>query len=313
MSGKTFDGTVMAVASPGGHLDELLTLITRFLPARHGVVWVTAETAQTRSLLANQRVEWVREVGARQGVNAARSFTGALRLIRRHRPAMVVSTGAALSFPYILAARLHRVETHFIDSATRLAGPSLTGRLAQAVPGMHLHTQGVWEHGGRWMQTTSVFDSYSGVDWPSGSVKRILVTVGSERFPFSRGVQVIARSIPAGADVTWQLGHTPPPAGLPGSVHQWLPFDDMVHHAEEADVVITHCGVGSVLMALRAGRCPVVLARQAADGEHVDDHQAQLAAVLDGAGIAFVAPPEARNVRALVNLAAKKRATKYGA
>lgn len=314
MSSDTVDGTVMAVASPGGHLDELLTLIPRFVPQHHDVVWVTAETAQTRSLLAKERVEWVRAVGARQGMGAARSFPNAVRLIRQYRPGLVVSTGAALSFPYLLAARGLGVETHFIDSATRLDGPSLTGRLSQSVPGIRLHCQGTWPRsGGRWKEVGSIFDSYEATDWPSGSANRILVTVGSERFPFSRAVQVIASSLPTGVDVTWQLGHTTPPSGLPGSVHQWLSFDDMVCHAEKADVVITHCGVGSVLMALRAGKCPVVLARQAADGEHIDDHQAQLAAVLDGAGIAFVVPPEAGSVQDLVNLAARKRATKHRA
>lgn len=298
----------LAVASPGGHFDELHTLVPHFVSGDHTVVWVTSATAQTRSVLSGHRVEWVRAVGARQGLKAAGSVPHALRLMRRHRPSVVVSTGAALSFPYLVAARLYGIETHFIDSATRLDGPSLTGRMSQWVPGIHLHCQGTWEEG-RWRRTESVFDSFEIAERPYGTARRILVTLGSERFPFPRAVEAIARSVPYGAEVVWQLGHTPAPPALPGTVHAWLPFEELVNLAEEADVVLSHCGVGSILMALRAGKSPVVVARQALHKEHVDDHQRQLATSLGAAGIALVADADLGNVSTLISRAARKIAT----
>ena len=38
-----------------------------------------------------------------------------------------------------------------------------------------------------------------------------------------------------------------------------------------ADVVISHAGVGSALTALRCGKRPILVPREAARGEHVDD------------------------------------------
>jgi len=55
-------------------------------------------------------------------------------------------------------------------------------------------------------------------------------------------------------------------------------------HMREADVVVTHAGVGSVLCAREAGHVPVVVPRLHRFGEHVDDHQLELVAALAGDG-----------------------------
>ena len=48
----------------------------------------------------------------------------------------------------------------------------------------------------------------------------------------------------------------------------------------EADVVVAHAGVGTALAALEVGKCPVLVPRRLAHGEHVDDHQVQIASEL---------------------------------
>jgi UDP-N-acetylglucosamine--N-acetylmuramyl-(pentapeptide) pyrophosphoryl-undecaprenol N-acetylglucosamine transferase len=58
-----------------------------------------------------------------------------------------------------------------------------------------------------------------------------------------------------------------------------------------ADVVVAHAGIGSALAALEAGRCPVLVPRERAHREHVDDHQAQIAAALDARGLAIARSP----------------------
>ena len=45
----------------------------------------------------------------------------------------------------------------------------------------------------------------------------------------------------------------------------------------EADVVIAHAGCGSALAALKAGKYPVLIARDPAHGEVVDEHQIEIA------------------------------------
>lgn len=297
---------VLAVATPGGHLDELHTLVDRFAPKGSPLVWVTAATAQSQSLLAGETVEWVRAVGPRQV--AAASLPGAVALMRRYKPSLMISTGAALSVPYLMAARSMGVETHFVESATRLKGPSLTGRIVERVPGVQLYCQsGGWDRR-KWQEIDSVFTSYSGVRRRAAGSPRIVVMLGSERFPFPRAVEAVAAALPPSADVVWQLGNTAAPRGLQGEVHRWLPFNELKEEAERADVVVTHCGVGSVLMALRAGKCPVVIPRLRELGEHVDGHQMELARNLEASGLAFVATPQVRDVRVLLQASAAREA-----
>lgn len=53
----------------------------------------------------------------------------------------------------------------------------------------------------------------------------------------------------------------------------------------EADVIVTHAGVGSALAAIRAGHRAVYVPRRARHGEHVDDHQVEMARELDRRGL----------------------------
>ncbi len=283
----------LLVASPGGHIDELHELAPRMAGVSQQRIWVTASTTQTRTLLDGEQVEWVPNVGARQGLRAVRSLGVAWSVLRRHRPDVLISTGAALCLPYIVAARIRGVRVHYIDSATRLHGPSLTGRLMEIVPGVRLHHQGFVASRRRWSRAGSVFDGFdvrlSGARRP---VRRAVVMMGTERFPFTRAIKSVAAALPRDCEVLWQVGHTPT-TDLPGVVRAWVPNGQLGDAVREADLIVTHAGVGSVMMALRAGHHPLIIPRLAGHGEHVDDHQLDLSAYLEARGLATVAGPTA--------------------
>jgi UDP-N-acetylglucosamine transferase subunit ALG13 len=74
----------------------------------------------------------------------------------------------------------------------------------------------------------------------------------------------------------------------------FLSFDEMVAHVDRARVVVTHAGVGSILLALSRFRRPVVVPRLRRFGEAVDDHQVPLGRRLDEQGlVTFVEDPTA--------------------
>jgi UDP-N-acetylglucosamine transferase subunit ALG13 len=54
---------------------------------------------------------------------------------------------------------------------------------------------------------------------------------------------------------------------------------------DDADVIITHAGVGSALTALRAGKRAIYVPRRKRYDEHVDDHQVAMARELDSRGL----------------------------
>jgi UDP-N-acetylglucosamine--N-acetylmuramyl-(pentapeptide) pyrophosphoryl-undecaprenol N-acetylglucosamine transferase len=302
----------LLVATSGGHIDELYELAKQLAPDPSARVWVTSPTPQTTSLLSGELVEWVPPVGSRQAGRALWTFPRALSIIRRVAPREVISTGAALAVPFVTAARLSRLPVRFIESATRIEGPSLTGRLLEWLPGTELlHQELGWERR-RWRSTPSVFEGYRTYDRSLTAHEpiRILVTLGTERFPFTRAVHAIASSLPACSEVVWQLGHTPAHPGMPGTTHTWMSYSALVDAAEHADVVIEHAGVGSILMALRAGKVPIVFARSCSYGEHIDDHQTELADALSREGLVSVGTLDCDALRQQILLTPQRGASR---
>lgn len=281
----------MFVASAGGHLDELLLLAERRAEADDGI-WVTSRSPQTESLLAGREVLWQEHVSSGQFGRALRGVPAAVALHRRVRPERVVSTGAAQAVPHVVAAAMQGTPFDFIESATRLQGPSKSGRLFARLPGGHLYTQHESWSDDRWQATPWVFDRFAARPVEGRRTRRIVVSLGSERFPFRRAIDAMDRVLPgSGVEVTWQTGSTES-VGADGRREQWLPSDVLRRAMAAADVVITHAGVGSALAALSVGRIPVLLTRSAAHGEHVDDHQAEFARRLAAAGLAIATDPD---------------------
>lgn len=68
----------------------------------------------------------------------------------------------------------------------------------------------------------------------------------------------------------------------------FLAFDELTELVHEARAVVSHAGVGSILVALSAGKRPIVVPRLKRHGEAVDDHQVALAIRLAAAGLVTV-------------------------
>lgn len=276
----------MLVASTGGHLAQLHEL--RPLLGCDDVVWVTFDTPQSRSLLAGERVEHVRCIAPRDWRNLARVSAHARSLLLKHRVDRVVSTGSAVALAFLPAARLMGIRAEYIESAARSIGPSVTGRLLEHVPGVHLSTQyDAWAVG-RWTRSVSVFDAFSPVlDLTrQQQIRRVVVTLGMiPGYGFVRLLRQMQAILPPDVEVLWQTGSSPAP-GLEHVARTSLPQSEMQRAMEEADVVVAHAGAGSALSALTAGHVPVLVPRRVAFGEHVDDHQQLIARDLSGRGLA---------------------------
>lgn len=109
----------------------------------------------------------------------------------------------------------------------------------------------------------------------------IFVTVGTHQQPFARLLDGLD-SLPAG-ELVVQHGYGPPPAHV-ARAESFMSYLEMVSCFEEAERVVTHAGVGSILSARRSGHVPVVVPRQKRHGEHVDDHQLELTRALADSG-----------------------------
>jgi UDP-N-acetylglucosamine--N-acetylmuramyl-(pentapeptide) pyrophosphoryl-undecaprenol N-acetylglucosamine transferase len=114
------------------------------------------------------------------------------------------------------------------------------------------------------------------------------------RFGFGRLVQrldEVLAALPQPVDVLWQLGPVPA-APQTGRAVTVLTDAELEQALRAADVVVAHAGVGSSLLALAAGKRPLLVPRRVAHGEHVDDHQGEIAAELARRGLAVTAEAE---------------------
>ncbi|MGO9058216.1 MAG: glycosyltransferase [Candidatus Binataceae bacterium] len=123
----------------------------------------------------------------------------------------------------------------------------------------------------------------------------IFVTVGNYN-PFHRLIKAVAQLRASGIlteDVILQVANMPGFESTACRVAQFLTPDEYHRCVREASVVICHAGAGNVIDALRANKVPVVMPRRKKYGEHVDDHQVELAERLAGEGrIILASEPE---------------------
>jgi UDP-N-acetylglucosamine transferase subunit ALG13 len=301
-------GRHLLVATTGGHLAQLVKWSSH-IGSNDDSLWITFRTPQSESLLHDRRVIFMPYVGSRDFKGASKAFLRIMKDVdwRKEKFVSAVSTGAAVGVMGLSAARLHGIPSFFFETVSRVSGPTLSGKMASYVPGIQTFCQYESWAGGRWRYRPGslLLDSYSKTSRTRQPDPSIFVTLGTgEGYRFDALVDaVLATGLPDERTV-WQLGFTTR-EGIPGRVVDHMPYAEFEKCARDADVVVTHAGVGSLMSLLDLGVCPVVIPRRAKRNEVVDDHQLQIAALLQERGIAVVAEPEELTADTLVEASSR--------
>jgi UDP-N-acetylglucosamine--N-acetylmuramyl-(pentapeptide) pyrophosphoryl-undecaprenol N-acetylglucosamine transferase len=296
--------TTLLVASGGGHLKQLVELAPRLRGVDDQFVWVTWRSPQSESLLADKEAVFVRPTRPRDPVGVSKNLDFAIKLLSRRDVTGVVTTGSQLVLPFLLVGRALNKSCHFIESAARSDGPSLSARISSYLPGMHLYSQYYAWANDRWRYVGSVFDDFQAIPLdniaPAPATLNVVVTLGTlPRWHFRQLVEACLRVIPEGSRVLWQTGCTDVDSlGIEGRAE--VPAHELEAATAVADVVISHAGVGSALTALRCGKRPILVPREAWRGEHVDDHQRQIATELAGRNLALFRTPDTLSAADLI-------------
>lgn len=297
--------TTLLIANYGGHVGELFAL-SRRLDDDHQV-WITNDHSQTRHILAGEDVVYVPYIDARDVVGVARALPHAFRYLRSQKIDRVVSTGAAIALAWLPLAALLRIPAHYLESTARTKAPSLTGKILRRVPGITMWWQYDPAPAG-WRPFSGLFSRFASEDAVEPTaIERVFVTVGTTEFSFARLIERLVDIIPAHVDVVWQAGETDV-SSLGIEAHKYMPSEELVAEIRKADVVVTHAGAGSLYNCVDVGQIPVYVPRRGALGEHIDDHQIELAAWAHDAGLAITVDASSVTWDDLV-LASSRRAT----
>jgi len=120
-------GGILLVASPGGHLLQMLALEPAWRDWDR--TWVTLRSPDVAYLLRGEQVIYGHGPTPRNVKNFFRNLRAARRVLRERDPAVIVSTGAALALPYFVLGKLQRRKLVYVESITRVEKLALTGRL----------------------------------------------------------------------------------------------------------------------------------------------------------------------------------------
>lgn len=128
--------SVLLVSSSGGHLAQLLAL--RPWWEQRARTWVTFDTPDAMSQLANEDVIPAFFPTTRNAANLVRNSFLAARVVPRLNPDLVVSTGAAVAVPFFAVARALGIPTAYIEVFDRLDTRTVTGRLCRPMSDLFL-------------------------------------------------------------------------------------------------------------------------------------------------------------------------------
>ncbi|MGF1604218.1 MAG: glycosyltransferase [Thermosynechococcaceae cyanobacterium] len=110
----------------------------------------------------------------------------------------------------------------------------------------------------------------------------IFVTAGTEQYPFDRlmnWLDLLQKHRLLQDDIVVQYGNsTYLPEG--SKVYKFVKEDRFKALIQEADLVIAHCGEGTVLLLDSLKKPYILVPRTHAFGEHVDNHQIEMALAL---------------------------------
>ena len=127
---------ICLVASAGGHLSQLLKIVPAV--AGYEAFVITTSEAVRKNLTQFGRVYVVDECNRQHGLKVIRVFLACWRILRRERPDVVLSTGAAAGCMCCFLGKLLGARIVWVDSITNVKRLSLSGWLVRHIADLFL-------------------------------------------------------------------------------------------------------------------------------------------------------------------------------
>ncbi len=122
---------IALVASSGGHLSQLLKLQEAW--QGHDTFFIVTSDVVKKKLGADKRVYVSGECNRQHIGRVVKVFLRCLQAIRRERPDVVLSTGAAVGCLSCLVGKCFGARVVWVDSITNVSRMSLSGRMVRHI------------------------------------------------------------------------------------------------------------------------------------------------------------------------------------
>lgn len=122
---------VCLVGSSGGHLTHLYMLKPFWQDKER--FWVTFDKADARSILEGETFYPCHYPTNRNLKNLLKNTVLAWKILRKEKPDLIVSSGAAVAVPFFYLGKLFGAKTVYIEVFDRIDASTLTGKLVYPV------------------------------------------------------------------------------------------------------------------------------------------------------------------------------------
>ena len=122
---------IALVGSSGGHLTHLY-LLKKFWE-NEDRFWVTFDKTDAKSILKEERFYPCYYPTNRNVKNTIKNTILAFKILRKEKPDLIISSGAAVAVPFFWLGKLFGAKTVYIEIFDRIDKPTLTGKLVYPV------------------------------------------------------------------------------------------------------------------------------------------------------------------------------------
>ncbi len=122
---------IALVGSSGGHLTHLY-LLKKFWE-NEDRFWVTFDKTDAKSILKEERLYHCYYPTNRNVKNTIKNTILAFKILRKEKPDLIISSGAAVAVPFFWIGKLFGAKTVYIEIFDRIDKPTLTGKLVYPV------------------------------------------------------------------------------------------------------------------------------------------------------------------------------------
>ena len=122
---------ICLVGSSGGHLTHLYML--KKIWSKEERFWVTFNKEDANSILKNEKKYYCYYPTNRNFKNLIKNTFLEIKVLRKERPDLIISSGAAVAVPFFFLGKLFGAKLIYIEVFDRIDKPTLTGKLVYPI------------------------------------------------------------------------------------------------------------------------------------------------------------------------------------